>query len=71
MAEGTVKWFSEEKKYGFIRIKGKRQDVFVHLKDVHQSGYDTLYEGDFVEFTLTEDEDGKARATDITAYEGG
>lgn len=69
MLEGTVKWFNVEKGFGFIKPKGKRKDVFVHLNDVHKSGYDRLYEKDIVEFELVEDDFGRAQATNITAYE--
>lgn len=69
MEEGTVKWFSVEKGFGFIKVKGKRDDVFVHLKEVHKSGYDELYEKDIVEFEIVEGHDGRLQATNITAYE--
>ena len=44
MLEGTVKWFSLEKGYGFIKRKGGGKDVFVHINEVLDSGYKTLYE---------------------------
>ncbi len=69
MLEGTVKWFSLEKGYGFINVKGQREDVFVHLNEVHKSGYDELYEKDIVEFEITPGKDGRDQATNLTAYE--
>lgn len=69
MLEGTVKWFSEDKGFGFIKPKTKGKDIFVHLTDVHNSGYDKLYEKDIVEFELREDERGRVYAHNITAYE--
>ena len=69
MHEGTVKWFSVTKGFGFIKVKGRKDDVFVHLNDVHKSGYDLLYEKDIVEFEIVEGKDGRAQATNITAYE--
>lgn len=69
MVEGTVKWFSEKKGFGFIKPKSRGKDIFVHLKDVHNSGYDKLYENDFVEFEINTDNQGKTRAVNITAYE--
>lgn len=69
MEQGVVKWFSVEKGFGFIKVKGRQEDVFVHLKDVHRSGYDLLYEKDIVEFEIVEDHRGRAQATNITAFE--
>ena len=69
MHEGTVKWFNKEKGYGFIRPKEGRKDIFVHINDVRESGYETLYEGDFVEFDIKEDDTGRKRACNIEAYE--
>jgi CspA family cold shock protein len=69
MLEGTVKWFNPNKGFGFIRTKGRRDDVFVHVSDVINSGYEKLYEKDIVEFEVVEDAYGRAQATNITAYE--
>ena len=53
MPEGTVKWFSNEKGYGFIaRIGG--DDVFVHFSAIQTDGYKTLNEGQAVEFEITD-----------------
>lgn len=48
MLKGKVKWFSEEKGYGFIEIDEKR-DVFVHYAAIRQSGIDRLQIGQMVE----------------------
>ena len=69
MLEGTVKWFNPDKGYGFINVKGRKDDVFVHLNEVQDSGYDTLYDKDIVEFEIVKDPNGRAQATNITAYE--
>ena len=69
MLEGTVKWFDSTKGYGFISVKGRKEDVFVHLNEVQNSGYDTLYNKDIVEFEIVEDAQGRAQATNLTAYE--
>ncbi|HOQ53620.1 MAG TPA: cold shock domain-containing protein [Micropruina sp.] len=53
MAEGTVKWFSAEKGYGFIEVDGGTQDVFVHQTAIHSDGFRTLSEGQRVEFEIT------------------
>lgn len=51
--KGRVKWFNNEKGYGFIEIgAGTGEDVFVHYSAIDQEGYKSLNEGDVVEFTL-------------------
>lgn len=51
--KGRVKWFNNEKGYGFIEIgAGVGEDVFVHYSAIEQDGYKSLNEGDVVEFTL-------------------
>lgn len=51
MTKGTVKWFSNEKGYGFIEIS-EGKDVFVHHKNIAGSGFKSLNEGDRVEFEI-------------------
>ena len=51
MAEGTVKWFSNEKGYGFIEREGG-DDVFVHFSAITMDGYKSLNEGQAVEFEV-------------------
>ena len=51
MATGTVKWFSNEKGYGFI-AREDGADVFVHYKAIDGQGYRTLEEGQRVEFDV-------------------
>lgn len=53
MAQGTVKWFSAEKGYGFIEVDGGTQDVFVHYSAIDSSGFRSLNEGQKVEFEIT------------------
>ena len=53
MAQGTVKWFSAEKGYGFIAVEGGTQDVFVHHTAIDIQGFRTLNEGQKVEFEIT------------------
>ena len=57
MAEGTVKWFSSSKGYGFIDA-GDGTDVFVHYADISGEGYKTLAPGDTVTFDIVEGEKG-------------
>jgi CspA family cold shock protein len=53
VAEGTVKWFSNEKGYGFISQDGA-EDVFVHFSEIQSDGYKTLAEGQRVEFEVVQ-----------------
>ena len=50
---GRVKWFNNEKGYGFIDYK-ENEDIFVHYSAISQDGYKTLSEGQYVEFNLLE-----------------
>lgn len=61
MAQGTVKWFSNEKGYGFIS-QSDGEDVFVHFSAIMTDGYKSLEEGQAVEFEVTEGPKGKQAA---------
>jgi len=61
--QGTVKWFSAEKGYGFIQREGG-DDVFVHFSAVQDEGFKTLEEGQKVEFEITKGDRGP-QATDV------
>lgn len=54
---GTVKWFSQEKGYGFIK-QDDGPDVFVHHQAIQGSGFKMLYEGEPVEFDVIEEPKG-------------
>ena len=54
---GTVKWFSKEKGYGFLTQEGGA-DVFVHHASIQGSGFKMLYEGERVEFDIIEEPKG-------------
>lgn len=64
MAEGTVKWFSNEKGYGFISQEGG-DDLFVHHSEIKMSGYRTLNEGEAVTFEIGEGKNGKPQAINV------
>ncbi len=53
MTTGTVKWFSNQKGYGFITPE-EGNDVFVHHSEIQSEGYKTLEEGEKVEFEITD-----------------
>ncbi len=61
---GRVKWFNNEKGYGFIEYK-QNEDIFVHYSTINCEGYKTLTEGQLVEFTLLETSKG-FQAVDVT-----
>jgi cold shock protein len=52
MATGTVKWFNNEKGFGFIEVEGGGKDVFCHFSAISGDGYKSLNEGDQVEFDV-------------------
>lgn len=58
--KGTVKWFSDEKGYGFITLEDGGKDCFVHHSAIQSEGFRTLNEGDLVEFTVVEGQKGPA-----------
>jgi CspA family cold shock protein len=55
---GKVKWFNENKGYGFILQDGGGRDVFVHYSEIKEEGYRTLSEGEMVEFDVAESPKG-------------
>jgi cold shock protein len=61
---GTVKWFSQEKGYGFLQREGG-PDVFVHYSSIDGSGFKVLYEGEEVEFEVIEEPKGPKAANVI------
>lgn len=57
MLQGTVKWFSAEKGYGFIE-RESGDDVFVHFSAIQEEGFKTLNEGQKVMFEIVEGDRG-------------
>ena len=64
MATGTVKWFNNEKGYGFISQPDGSPDVFVHHSAIQMNGYRSLEEGQAVEFDVTQGDKG-LQATNV------
>lgn len=66
MATGTVKWFNNDKGYGFIVPDDGSKDVFVHISAVEAAGMKTLNEGQKLSYDLQENR-GKQAATNLRA----
>jgi len=64
MPVGTVKWFSDQKGYGFI-TQQSGADVFVHYSSITMDGFKTLKEGDQVQFEVAEGPKG-LQATSVS-----
>lgn len=64
MPTGTVKWFNDDKGFGFIEQE-LGEDLFVHYSEIQVDGFKSLDEGDEVEFEIEETEKGLA-AVDVT-----
>ena len=62
MAQGTIKWFSDQKGYGFITPEGGKKDVFVHFSALQGEGFKTLAEGQSVSFDITDGPKGEQAA---------
>jgi len=59
VAQGTVKWFSDQKGYGFIE-QDNGDDIFVHHSQIEGMGFKTLSEGDLVSFQIGQGQKGPA-----------
>ena len=57
---GTVKWFNDQKGFGFITPEGGQKDCFVHHSAIQGGGFKTLAEGERVEFDIVQGQKGPA-----------
>ena len=62
MTKGIIKWFSDQKGYGFITPEGGKKDVFVHFSAIQGDGFKSLAEGQAVEFEITSGPKGEQAA---------
>jgi CspA family cold shock protein len=60
MPEGRVKWFNENKGFGFIEVDGQEKDVFIHHSAINMQGFRTLQEGQRVSFDIEQGKKGPA-----------
>lgn len=68
MATGTVKWFNDQKGYGFIQPDQGGKDVFVHISAVEQAGMRSLAEGQKINYEIVTDKrSGKQSAGNLQA----
>ena len=68
MTQGTVKWFNDQKGYGFIQPDDGGKDVFVHISAVERAGMQGLNEGQKVSFEVATDrKTGKLSAANLRA----
>lgn len=65
--KGKVKWFNDQKGYGFIARQGGESDIFVHFSAIVAEGFKSLKEGDEVEFDVESSDSGKGpKAENVT-----
>ena len=69
MPTGTVKWFNDQKGYGFIKQEGVAEDIFVHHTAIKMEGFRTLTPGEAVDFEIKKDEKG-LKAVNVTRAAG-
>lgn len=70
MTNGTVKWFNNQKGFGFIQPETGGSDVFVHISAVERAGMSTLNEGQKVSFDVVADRrTGKSAAENLRAIQ--
>ncbi|CAI0395512.1 unnamed protein product [Linum tenue] len=64
---GTVKWFSARKGFGFVAPDDGGEDLFVHQTSIQSDGFRTLSDGQAVEFSVDFADDGRSKAVDVAA----
>lgn len=65
MNKGTVKWFNNQKGYGFIK-DSEGNDIFVHYSAIQMEGFKNLNDGDIVEYEIGEGSTGRNQAVNVT-----
>jgi len=67
---GTVKYYNNTKGFGFLQREDGAGDVFVHFSEIQQTGFKSLNQGAAVEFDISEDDQGRSRASQVTGPNG-
>lgn len=67
MSQGTVKWFNNQKGYGFVQPDEGGADVFVHISAVQKAGMQTLREGQKISYETEKGRNGKVAAINLRA----
>ncbi|KAF2322750.1 hypothetical protein GH714_030184 [Hevea brasiliensis] len=67
---GKVKWFSDQKGFGFITPDDGSEDLFVHQSSIRTDGFRSLAEGEDVEFQIEQSDDGRTKAVEVTGPNG-
>ncbi|KAL7206935.1 hypothetical protein ACSBR2_019607 [Camellia fascicularis] len=68
--KGIVKWFSDQKGFGFITPDDGGEDLFVHQSSIKSDGFRSLGDGEAVEFVIDSGDDGRTKAVDVTGPNG-
>nr|GLL47556.1 glycine-rich protein 2-like [Ipomoea trifida]GME03649.1 glycine-rich protein 2-like [Ipomoea batatas] len=68
--KGCVKWFSDQKGFGFITPDDGSEDLFVHQSGIRSEGFRSLAEGEAVEFEVSSGDDGRTKAVNVTGPDG-
>jgi len=67
---GVCKWFNSRKGFGFITPSDGSEEIFVHQSAIHAEGFRSLGEGEQLEFEIATDENGRAKAVNVTGPNG-
>ncbi|KAL4272109.1 hypothetical protein GQ457_13G007580 [Hibiscus cannabinus] len=67
---GKVKWFSDQRGFGFITPDDGSEDLFVHQSSIRSDGFRSLADGEEVEFVIDSSEGGRTKAVDVTGPNG-
>ncbi|CAI8616811.1 unnamed protein product [Vicia faba] len=67
---GKVKWFNDQKGFGFITPDDGTEELFVHQSQIQTDGFRSLAEGESVEYQVESDSDGRSKAVQVTGPDG-
>ncbi|KAL8518309.1 hypothetical protein ACS0TY_009611 [Phlomoides rotata] len=70
LKKGTVKWFNDQKGFGFITPDDGTEELFVHQSAIKTDGFRSLGDGEAVEYVVEYGNDGRAKAANVTGPDG-